>query len=102
MSAIRWQPLPPHESAQPSKEFDPNHFLLADETDLGGRLMQAAATGDRTTATNLYLEDPRTQDSRGNVLESLHRKGCQVQLMRCGEVYTRSSRCVTRFPMATC
>ena len=92
IGAIRWQPLPPRESTQPWKEPYPYRFALTGEVDLGGRLLQATATGDQATTVNLYFEDQHTHASRGNVLASLQIMGYQVRLLRCGKVYTRSSR----------
>jgi len=92
IGAIHWQTLPPQESTQPWKEPFPYRFALTGEADLGGRMIQATATGDRKVAMTLYLEDQHTQSSRGNVLASLQGMGYQVRLLRCGKVYTRSSR----------
>ncbi len=92
ISAVRWQPPAPQEAGQPWKEFYPYRFALSGEADLGGRMLLATATGERTAAMNLYLEDRQTQSSRGNLLASLQGKGYQVRLLRCGKVYSRSSR----------
>lgn len=92
IGAIHWQSPMPQESTQPWKEPFPYRFARSGEADLGARMMQATATGERTAAMALYLEDRRTQPSRGNVLASLQGRGYQVTLLRCGKVYTRSSR----------
>lgn len=92
IGAIHWQAPSPQESAQPWSEPFPYRFALTGEADLGGRMMRATATGERAAAMALYLEDQRTQSSRGTVLTSLQGKGYQVRLLRCGKVYTRSSR----------
>jgi hypothetical protein len=86
---LRWKPLPPQETRLPTR--DTNHFIREGETDLGGRVLYLTATGSESSVLNVYVEDQRPQQNRGDMLRQLEQKGFRVDRVRCGKVYRLST-----------
>jgi hypothetical protein len=70
---------------------DPNPFARSGNLTLAGRKFSALASGSPEQAKVLYLEELGMHPRGEHMLGVLYTKGLQVQLARCGPVYTEST-----------
>ena len=70
---------------------DPNPMGLTGSVTLSGRDFSLFASGTATQVKNIYLDEGGMHPKGEHMLGVLYTKGFQIQLVRCGPVYTEST-----------
>jgi hypothetical protein len=70
---------------------DPNPVGLTGSLDHAGRNFAVMASGTPTQAKNIYIDEGGMHPKGEHLLGVVYEKGFQVQLARCGPVYTEST-----------
>ncbi|MEZ5603164.1 MAG: hypothetical protein R3E41_02880 [Burkholderiaceae bacterium] len=90
LADTRWTSPGPQRQG-PATLADRERYVRSGEVDLGGRVLDLAASGDATSVRVLRAEDQATRGDSGDVVAALRRAGHAVTLARCDRVYLLSS-----------
>lgn len=87
---IQWAGAAPLK-ADLSYRGDPNPLMLSGQTEFAGRRFSITASGSATEVKILTLEEMGMHPRGEHVLGEVYKEGVQVQLVKCGPVYTAST-----------
>jgi hypothetical protein len=87
---IKW-PLRAPQQMNLSFKLDPNPFAQAADLTVPGRKFSVLASGSRAQPLTIHIDEIGMHPRGEHMLGVLYTKGLQVQLVRCGPVYTAST-----------
>ncbi len=88
--AIEWNVGAP-KKADLSYKHDANPFMQTGQAKIAGRLFSVLASGSAVEVRVVYVEETGMHPRGEHVLGEIYKLGAQVQLARCGPVYTSST-----------
>lgn len=89
-TGIAWDTTGP-KRADLSFKQDPNPMMQSGIVTLAGREFSVMASGTPTQVKNIYFDEMGLHPRGEHMLGVVYEKGVQVQLVRCGPVYTEST-----------
>lgn len=89
-TSIQWPSTAP-QKMNLSYKLDPNPYALSAELALPGRKFSVLASGAATQPSVVHFDENGMHPRGEHLLGVIYSKGLQVQLVRCGPVYTGST-----------
>ncbi len=89
-SGFKWSGPAPQKAGLSFKN-DPNPLMLTGQAEYSGRNFSLIASGTATEVRTIYVEEIGMHPKGEHLLGEIYKLGLQVQLARCGPVYTAST-----------
>ena len=87
---IKW-PVTPPQKMNLSFKLDPNPFAQTSDLTVPGRKFSVLASGSLARPLTIHIDEMGMHPRGEHLLGVIYNKGLQVQLVRCGPVYTEST-----------
>lgn len=89
-SGFRWLSKEPQKASLSFKN-DPNPLMLTGQAEYAGRKFSLIASGNAAEVRTIYVEEMGMHPRGEHLLGEVYKLGLQVQLVKCGPVYTAST-----------